>query len=450
MSKEIWKEFEKGYLVSNRGRFYDNKKNELIEVKNYKGNSITIQLNSKFFNPARLVAENFIEPPLNWRYDKIYFYDGNERNIDSENLVWTMIKGFHPEVLQSIVLDIKRNKTREFMIKKYDITNYDISNIMNRCINKDRRRLYFNEIDEEWKDIDLKNYMISSYGRLYDKRNKKYLEGVYSNKRELAYGLQNRNLDTKKRTRVLAKNKVAEYFLNNKYNLDAVYNKTGDTLNIHYDNLEYTLYDKMSLNESMNIVKMILIDGKYKHHVVNEKPEFGIKVINKILKRYNENDKLNVYNYFNMEDPSSEEVWKRHPIYNEIMVSNEGRFYNAEINKYLKAFINKNNGNKTMTIKRRNFNCARIILETFKPKDNEFYETFYFKDGNRNNLNLDNLAWTFLVNKSPELCKQILKDRKNGISQAELTRKYKIGTKSALKFTKILKKYPNIIEEMDC
>lgn len=210
MSKEIWKEFEKGYLVSNRGRFYDNKKNELIEVKNYKSKSITIQVNSKFFNPARLVAENFIEPPLNWRYDKIYFYDGNERNIDSENLVWTMIKGFHPEILQSIVLDIKRNKTREFMIKKYDITNYDISNIMNRCINKDRRRLYFNEIDEEWKDIDLNNYMISSYGRLYDKRNKKYLEGVYSNKRELAYGLQNRNLDTKKRTRVLAKNKVAE------------------------------------------------------------------------------------------------------------------------------------------------------------------------------------------------------------------------------------------------
>lgn len=89
---ETWKPIEsnKNYLISSSGRVYSLKTNKMLSQKirsntsNYYYVSIRINGKVKHFNVHRLVAEAFIENPLN--KECVNHIDGNKHNNCVENL----------------------------------------------------------------------------------------------------------------------------------------------------------------------------------------------------------------------------------------------------------------------------------------------------------------------------------------------------------------------------
>lgn len=88
MDKEIWKKFEGNYAISNFGNIKNTKTNRILKLrKNYRGYLKTnISISGKLITvfPHRLVAETFIQNPLN--KSQVNHIDGNKQNNYVKNL----------------------------------------------------------------------------------------------------------------------------------------------------------------------------------------------------------------------------------------------------------------------------------------------------------------------------------------------------------------------------
>lgn len=90
--QEIWKDIPdfEGYMISNFGRVYSNKKNRLMSIsKNDKGYCYAhIYKNSKqhHLKLHRLVAKLFIPNPNS--YNEVNHIDGDKNNNKADNLEW--------------------------------------------------------------------------------------------------------------------------------------------------------------------------------------------------------------------------------------------------------------------------------------------------------------------------------------------------------------------------
>ncbi|WPH64247.1 hypothetical protein [Staphylococcus phage vB_StaM_PB50] len=120
----------------------------------------------------------------------------------------------------------------------------------------------------------------------------------------------------------------------------------------------------------------------------------------------------------------SKEIWKRHPKFN-LLISDKGRFYN-ESKGYIHVHESCKHVNNLCYIyfDSNTINCAKAILETFREQKDEYYNKIYFKDGNRDNLNLDNLEWTLITGRDPKLIEGILEDIKNKKHVDDILEKY--------------------------
>lgn len=89
---------------------------------------------------------------------------------------------------------------------------------------------------------------------------------------------------------------------------------------------------------------------------------------------------------------NKDEIWvvvKNYPIYR---ITNMGRVYSTKFCKFLKPYINKQNGYIYFGIKRKKIPLHRLLCINFKENPNNFPVVDHI-DRNRLNNNLDNLRW---------------------------------------------------------
>ena len=90
MKKEIWKNFEKNYAISNLGNIKNIKTNRVLKIRpNHNGylkTNISIKGKLKTVFPHRLVAEAFISNSDN--YPIVNHKDENKQNNCVDNLEW--------------------------------------------------------------------------------------------------------------------------------------------------------------------------------------------------------------------------------------------------------------------------------------------------------------------------------------------------------------------------
>ncbi|QQO92866.1 HNH endonuclease [Staphylococcus phage Madawaska] len=435
--KEIWKIHPiLGLHVSNKGSFYSEDRG-YYKIYDYPNQPLALSFNGKTYNASKLVLETFKREKKKDFYNSVFFYDGNKKNINSDNIEWTPIRDNDPIFIESIINDFNNGlNSKEIKEKNKSIFNEShFIDIKNNYMKARYKKLKIKE-DEKWKEIEFNNkYLISNYGRVYNKKSKKFLKGCStSDDASIKYILDTG--DTKKNFSSIYL--VARHFVDNPYNLDIIYNSSNDSENVYYKNLEWTLNRKYSLEKCMKSIKMYLIDYKFFKTIARDL-NIGLNTVKFIVEEYNKHSLIDVYNYFNIEKDNKEEIWKE---YNDgFMVSNKGNFYNSKTKKYLKSKILTNKyGNKQsrVSFNGKNKTAGTIIAETFIKPLNENYKIVYYYDGDSSNTNLENLGWTFLRNRSPEECESILSDIKKGLSSIEIEEKYKMNNRTVNKMKKEL------------
>lgn len=93
--KEIWKDFEENYSISNLGRIKNNRTQRILKLRpNHQGylkTNISINGKLKTIFPHRLVAEYFIPNPNN--FSQVNHIDGCKENNIISNLEWITREG---------------------------------------------------------------------------------------------------------------------------------------------------------------------------------------------------------------------------------------------------------------------------------------------------------------------------------------------------------------------
>lgn len=89
-TNEIWKEFEKGYFISNYGRIESRKRSKPIMMKLHpsKKGYLKTTIQGKSYTCHRLVALHFLEVGLNIEQNQVDHIDRNKQNNHYSNLRW--------------------------------------------------------------------------------------------------------------------------------------------------------------------------------------------------------------------------------------------------------------------------------------------------------------------------------------------------------------------------
>ena len=114
--QEIWKSIPNlnGYLISNLGRVYSNKRKKIISQHNNEKGYLRVTLydnkQSKVFRVHRLVAQTFLNNPNN--YEEINHIDGNKHNNCVNNLEWcNHLHNMQEAFKNNLIPPRKSNKT---------------------------------------------------------------------------------------------------------------------------------------------------------------------------------------------------------------------------------------------------------------------------------------------------------------------------------------------------
>lgn len=427
--KEIWKKHneEPNMLISNKGRFFNKEQNYFMRKIVVGSTRVIVNMRDRKFNCAKEVLKLFKEPK-NEYYDKVYYKDGDINNMDVDNLEWTPLMQKNPKVIENILDDIEKGINLKEIANKYNWKYNLIKSLDRDYIQSSKKRLSYRD-DEEWKFIKENPYLqISNYGRIYSSSKKEILKGQISDgNSNIRYTIRNTYTDELLYTK--GDLLVAEYFLENPYNLEYVYNSKNNQ-DIYYKNLEYSLSKAYSLDKCMKVIKNVLIDAEKYNTVVKRYNLKNQRFIERLLEKYYESP-LDVYQYFNIEK-NEDEKWKE---FDEIIsASDKGRFFNRKNKKYLKPIKKKGSNSITLNYSGKRISPSKIVATAFLGKPKEPYTKIFYKDGDLDNFNLDNLEWSISVALTAEDCKKVKLERMKGKNIKEVAKEFNVSTSTIKQF----------------
>src|SRR5699024_3696659 len=126
---EIWKDYDEILSVSNKGRFYNKERRAFIDKK-FRDGFLSINYNKNKHGAAKLVARTFLGVEKK-PFDKIIYKDGNGKNVNVENIEWSLFKNLSLKDCKEIK-DLKDLGTSDAkIIRQYKISPGTINKIMN-------------------------------------------------------------------------------------------------------------------------------------------------------------------------------------------------------------------------------------------------------------------------------------------------------------------------------
>lgn len=424
------KDFSK-YVISKNGNIknieYYGEKIEKMVPKSIKNGYYRVTLLDKLSNKTyymtihRLVAYTFVENKDPTNNIIINHLDENKLNNNFKNLEWITTK---ENIIYSMAI-----KVYQYTLDNQYITYFDsiaeaqeiceVYNISECCNGKFKTAGNFiwkltkdeekKNIDEEWKNVQNKDYQISNYGnaRLNGETNK-YIK---THKDEKGY------LCIEKKTKIYKL--VAKLFVENKEKFKSIMFKDNNIENIYYKNLEWyknkgkkiirkpilqlnkdTLEIIKKWNGITDICKTLHCDKKTVKKYILNKEEFK-----NCLWKYEVNENIDKKDFVNIK--FKDQTFKN------FFINKQGIIINDK-NVILKHVINENS--LFVSMNSVSYKVCLLLGYTFLTKKDDDY-TIIFKDKNFQNLNIDNLFWIkseqemHAINK----CKKISQYDKNGL-----------------------------------
>ncbi|ARQ95139.1 hypothetical protein FLAPJACK_214 [Bacillus phage Flapjack] len=125
---------EGDYSVSDKGRIRNNQTGIIRKLTNHKSGYHTITIQRSTYYIHRLVATCFIPNPAGLKV--INHLDGNKRNNDKDNLVWTSASD---NIIHAIETGLQVHRKGESHYST-SLTEGDVIDIKKRLINKEKGR----------------------------------------------------------------------------------------------------------------------------------------------------------------------------------------------------------------------------------------------------------------------------------------------------------------------
>jgi hypothetical protein len=257
------------YKISSSGNIYRDKK----IITPFKRNGYySVEINEKKYFIHRLVAIYFLDNPNNLPF--VNHINGIKTDNNLINLEWCSPKqntrhALETKLVTPFVRKVNQfNQNNEFLKTFNSIREAELeTGINNRlitkvCKNQKKSAHGFiwkyvdenpdevkNEDEIEGKSLeDYPNYLITKEGKIYSKKSKKYLK-INTSKDYCSIKLCN---DKKYKDFYIHK-LVAELYLDNPEEYEIVCHKNGDKLDNRADNLEWTSFSNLKIQEFRNI-----------------------------------------------------------------------------------------------------------------------------------------------------------------------------------------------------